>query len=209
MDYKENDRLGWSSRIPLPGNPKVSFVVAAYKRPMQIMVTLSSILSQSHQNFEIIVVHDGPDWEEVKKSVDKFEDDRIKWHVMPENMDDFGNSSKEYGSTLATGDYIGHSNDDNYYAPVYFEWVLSEMINKDAQFGYCNMAHSNFGWDKLECAPQQCRIDGGGWLCEADIVKATPWGNKKFCTADGVYVENLVSRCRNTVRVDGILFVHN
>lgn len=209
MDYKENDRAGWHSRIPLPNNPRVSFIIAAYKRPVQIKVTIASILAQTHQNFEIIVVHDGPGGKQVELAVSNFNDDRISFHELDRNYNDFGNTSKEYGSQLATGDYIGHSNDDNYYAPVYFEWMLSDMMNQGCDLGYCNMIHSASCWYGFDTYPAATRIDGGGWLCKADIVKKTEWGDKKDMCADGHYVEALMKSCNKAIKIGGFLFVHN
>lgn len=205
-DYRARERQGWQSRIPLPGDPKVSMIIAAYQRPKQILVCLHSLLVQTHQNFELIVVHGGPGTS-VKRVVDALHDARVTFHETL-NHDDFGNSSREFGTKLATGSWIGQINDDNYYAPIYFEWMLSELIRNDAQFAYCNMVHSHYAWMPLETHPVPCRIDAGGWICRADLVKRTPWATTHEITSDGEYAEALARQCR-TVKILGCLFVHN
>jgi glycosyltransferase involved in cell wall biosynthesis len=206
------NRKGWQSLLPLPGNPKVSMIVSAYGRPQQILVTLSSFIAQTYANWECLVVHDGPTQGDTSlyEVVQRFGDSRIYYFETAERKNDWGNSSKEWGSQLAIGDFIGHSNDDNYYAPVYFEWLIHSMLSGDAQFAYCNMIHSHHAWQPLSCDLRPGQIDGGGWIARADIVRDTPWpDDRKDGMADGIYVQRLVERCQRTIKIPGFLFVHN
>lgn len=192
------------------GNPKVSMIVSAYENHDKILLPLSSFISQTHTNWEAIIVHDGPGGYMIQHRIRALQDSRISFHCLPEKSNDWGNSSKEYGSQLATGEYIGHSNDDNFYAPVYFEWMLLSMIEQQADFAYCNMVHSHRQYQPMSCEPRACMIDGGGWIAKADIVKSTPWPEpKSHSHADGHYIESLVSKCKSTTHVPGYLFTHN
>jgi glycosyltransferase involved in cell wall biosynthesis len=208
-DYKRNQRIGWLSRLPLPGNPKISMIVAAYDRPRHILVCLNSLIVQTHDNIEIIVVHDGPG-SRVREAVARIDDPRIRYYETGTRAGPMhqGHQSREYGSQLATGDWIGHTNDDNYYAPVYCEWMLSELLRNDADFAYCNMIHSHYSWQPFDTTPLPCRIDAGGWICKASIVKRTPWRNKTCETADGEYASELAQQSK-VVKVPGCIFVHN
>jgi hypothetical protein len=72
------------------------------------------------------------------------------------------------------------------------------------------MVHSHQHYAAFVTRPEAGWIDGGGWLCEAEVVRATPWPeprNDEY--ADGHYVEALVARCAGVVKVPGFLFVHN
>jgi glycosyltransferase involved in cell wall biosynthesis len=194
---------------PLPGNPKLSMIVSAYYRDQQILPTLACFLAQTHQNFEVLVVHDGPGDGAVRASVALFQDDRLHYLDLPERRNDWGNSAKAWGSQQATGEWIGHSNDDNYYAPVYFERMLGALLRDDAQFVYCNMIHSHHGWTPFDTAPAVGRIDGGGWICRAEIVKSTAWPvNPTDPCADGHLAQALAARSK-VVKVPATLFVHN
>ena len=189
--------------------PLVSMVVAAFNRPAQVQAMLHSLLVQTLQDFEIIVVHDGPG-PAVQEAVYRIGDARIVYHELPTRRNDWGNSSKEFGSALAQGAYIGHSNDDNYYAPVYLEALVGAMQQANAEFAYCNMVHSHHGYAAFDTAPIPGWIDGGGWLCRANCVQVTPWPESKSDPyADGHYVQALLSRCSGVVKVPAFLFVHN
>jgi predicted SAM-dependent methyltransferase len=193
----------------VPTNPKVSMVVSAYFRDRQILPTLACFLAQTHQNFEVLVVHDGPGDGRVRETVALFGDDRLRYLELPERAADWGNSAKAWGSQQATGDWIGHSNDDNYYAPVYFEAMLSALVGTDAQFAFCNMVHSHQGWAPFETALLPGWIDGGGWICRADVVRATTWPiDTTDDYADGHYAQALAARSK-VVKVPATLFVHN
>jgi hypothetical protein len=197
--------------VEIPSDCKVSMVIACYRNIRKILLPLASLINQTHENWEAIIVHDGSEGScEVWDVVNNFCDPRLRYHELPLKSNDWGNSSKEYGSQLATGNYIGHSNDDNFYAPVYFEWMLRSLIENQAQFAYCDMVHSHRQYQPMTCEPRACHIDGGGWLCQAGIVKATPWPTpKNDGHADGHYVEALVSRCGRVTHVPHYLFTHN
>jgi glycosyltransferase involved in cell wall biosynthesis len=190
-------------------NPKVSMIVSAYHRARQILPTLACFLAQTHQNFEVLVVHDGPGDGAVRDAVELFGDHRLCYLELPARTNDWGNSAKAWGSQQATGEWIGHSNDDNYYAPIYFEAMLSALLCEDAQFAFCNMIHSHQGWTPFATTPVPGGIDGGGWLCRADIVKGTPWpADTAHEYADGIYAQALAARAK-VVKVSATLFVHN
>lgn len=188
--------------------PLVSMVIAAYERPIEIAVTIHCLLAQTLQDFEIIVVHDGPG-ERVRDVVRSICDHRIVYCETPVRFNDWGNSSKEYGTHMASGQYIGHTNDDNYYAPLYLAAMVHALQSTDSQFALCNMVHSHHGYNVLNTRPEPGWIDGGGWLCDASVVKQTPWPEpKSFQGADGLYAHSLASQCQ-VVKTQGILFVHN
>lgn len=197
------------SGITVIGNPKVSMVVACYQSPKKLLLPLGSFIAQTHENWECLVVHDGPGGSEIEELIDRLGDSRISFHSLPDKSNDWGNTSKEYGSHLSIGSYIGHSNDDNFYAPVYFEWMLRSLIDNEAQFAYCDMVHSHRKYQPMVCEPRPCHIDGGGWLCLSTIVKATPWPTKSDNHADGHYVESLLNLCGRSIHVPHYLFTHN
>jgi GT2 family glycosyltransferase len=189
--------------------PVVSMIIATYNKPRETVATVHNLLIQTLQDFELIVVNDGPG-AAVRDAVCTIGDPRILYHETQERYNDWGNSSKELGSRLARGTYIGHSNDDNYYAPIYFMSMVRALSESGAGFAYCNMIHSHQDYRPFDTNPTAGWIDGGGWLCKAEIVKNTPWPEPKSDQyADGRYVEALVSRAGGTIKVPGYLFVHN
>lgn len=79
---------------------------------------LASLYSQKYQNFEIILIHDGPTSRplpEIKK------DHKIK--VTNKRYNDYGHSLRDLGMRMASGEYIVHFNPDNILYPDLLEKI--------------------------------------------------------------------------------------
>jgi hypothetical protein len=183
-------------------------VMVANDRPLQINVPIYSILCQTWQHFEIIVYHDGIN-DKVRAAIDKINDDRIRYFEQDPQVKCWGHKLRWLGSLAAQGEFICHTNDDNYYAPTYFEKMLWRLQRSNSELVFCNMIHSHRDWAPFETAPQNGGLDAGSWMCKASVVKDTPWPEKLHFSSDGEYFDLLKEKARNTVKVDNYLFVHN
>ena len=190
------------------GKMKLSMVCVAFQRPVEIKVLIASILAQTMKDFELIIIHDGEDGaEQIKTIVEWFDDSRIIFRSTPNRFDDFGHSLREIGTQIASGEFVGHTNDDNYYAPVYFEKMVEGLESTPADFAYCDMIHSHQGWQLFSTEPRANLLDAGGWVCRKSFLPEK-WGDKSF-NGDGVYINQIMERNPRTVKVPGVLFVHN
>ncbi len=209
---------GWKRRKVKPtedgGMPRVSLVVASYlnddrRRLDSLLCLLYSVRAQTYPHWEVVVVHDGP----IVSPTVKADLNRVcqgpTWLVeTTERKGSFGHPNRHLGIRHVSGDYVGLSNDDNYYAPVYFEWMLSELQEKKAQLAYCNMAHSHRGWGVIDAKPARGFIDAGNWIAESGLAKGVPWTDMTFA-GDWTYFDALHRKARKAVKVPGVLFVHN
>jgi glycosyltransferase involved in cell wall biosynthesis len=195
----------WESK-EIPGNPKVGMIVAAYMRPHPLACLLHSFLAQTYQNFEILVVHDGPG-AEIRRTIETIQDDRIRYVETLGRHNQYGHPQRQLGIDLCTADYIGISNDDNYYVPVYFEWMLHQLFEDQAQFVFCNFVRSHKLWQPWSAKPEKGQIDCGAWIAAADLVQSTRWTDTSF-SGDGTFIEDLVSRAKRITKLDAYLFVH-
>lgn len=189
-----------------PGNPKVSLAIAAYNRHDPLFCLLYSLRSQTHENWEAVVMHDGP-CPSLRELVQNLGDPRVRFVESPERVGQFGHPLRKATAEMCTGDFIGMSNDDNYYAPVYFEWMLHALTSTDADFAHCDMVHDYWKWCHFVTRPKKNKCDLGCWVARADLVKRTPWRDMTEA-GDGTFVEDLVAG-RKAVHVPGTLFVHN
>ena len=97
---------------------KISVVVPLYNKARQIFRALRSVLNQSHQEFEIIVVNDGSSdgSEEIVKNIN---DSRIRLI----NQDNSGvSSARNTGIKLAESDFIALLDADD-------EWLVEHLSN--------------------------------------------------------------------------------
>ncbi len=115
---------------------KISIVVAAYNEEKYIGECLNSLIRQTYNNIEIIVVDDGSSDSTVEK-VEKFskQDSRIKlFSQQNSGLADARNS----GIKLATGDYIGFVDGDDFLEADMFEKLVYEAKNENADIVCCS-----------------------------------------------------------------------
>src|SRR5690554_6998972 len=88
-------------------NPLVSIIIPTYNRAHLIGETLDSVLAQTYQNWECIVVDDGStdNTDEVMAEY-MAKDSRFQYHHRPEDRLPGGNAARNYGFEVSKGEYI-------------------------------------------------------------------------------------------------------
>lgn len=97
-----------------------SIIVPTYNREAFIGKTIASILAQTHQLFEIIIVDDGSK-DNTEAVVKDFGDPRIHYYLK-ENGE--RGAARNYGIARAKGDYITFIDSDDVLYPNHFEEAL-------------------------------------------------------------------------------------
>lgn len=191
-------------------NPSVTMVLNAYRRPDNLRVMLACLQAQTMPSWEaIVVVEDGYRWDHGSSAVldEYISDPRIR-RLAATRAGDWGHAALEFGTKYATGDWIGHSCDDNYYVPAYFETMIRAAEEAEAGFVYCDMLHHRHGYQRIVTRPEPCQIDRGGWLCRREIVQATEWPEKAHPHGDGFFAQRLAGKTK-VAKVNQVLYVHN
>ena len=92
----------------------MSVIIPAYRAAESIAATLDSVLAQTFQDFEIIVVNDGsPDSEELEKALEPYRDRII--YVRQENQGPGG--ARNTGIRMARGAYVAPLDSDDMWDP--------------------------------------------------------------------------------------------
>lgn len=117
-------------------NETISIIVPIYKVELFLSQCIESIIRQTYQNLEIILVNDGsPDG--CPQICDEYakKDKRIKViHKQNEGVA----VARNIGIETATGDYIGHVDSDDYIHPAMYETMLQILQKTAADIVYCN-----------------------------------------------------------------------
>lgn len=92
---------------------KVSVVIPAYNHEQFIGAAIDSVLQQSMQNFELVIVDDGST-DNTAVVIKSYKDDRIRYFHQ-ENQDAFNTINR--GISLAKGAFIAILNSDDIYTP--------------------------------------------------------------------------------------------
>lgn len=117
-------------------NPLVSVVLTTYSRPDLLKKAISSVLKQSLENFELIIVDDfSPNRAENLKLAKSFNDDRIHYICTDHN---YGHDShpKNLGIKEAKGEYITFLDDDDSYRVDALKILSIYMKESDADIVY-------------------------------------------------------------------------
>lgn len=113
--------------------PKVSIIVPTYNRAHVISNTLDSILSQTVQDFEVIVVANGST-DNTELVISNYEDLRIKYIY----QDGTGSPASPRNNAIkrAAGDYIAFCDDDDLWERTKLEKQL-ELLKDNTDCGLC------------------------------------------------------------------------
>ncbi len=114
--------------------PKVSIIIATFNRAEFIGATLDSILNQSFENWEIIIVDDGGT-DNTKEVLESYlQDERIKFYNRESNFPKGCPGSRNYGLTFAFGEYIWFFDDDDIAHPELLTISSKLLEDKEVDF---------------------------------------------------------------------------
>ena len=108
---------------------KVSVVIPAYNHEQFIAPAIDSVLKQSLQDFELIIVDDGST-DNTASVIKEYSDPRIHYYYQ-ENQDAFNTINRGIG--LAQGEYIAILNSDDIYAPDRLQRLVDTQKETGAQ----------------------------------------------------------------------------
>lgn len=155
-----------------PENPKndplVSVLIATYNRGNILTErTIPSILKQTHQNFEIVVVGDHCT-DNTEKLLKDFNDNRIQFHNLSKRGDYPSNRFNRWlvaGATprnksieLSKGDWIATLDDDDEFTEDHIESLLKYALDqkKEMVYGKVLMEIHQGKWKELGAYPPRC-----------------------------------------------------
>ncbi len=121
--------------------PLVSIIIPTYNRAQIIKETLDSVLAQTYQNWECIVVDDGSvdNTSEIMAAY-MMKDKRFQFHHRPKDRLPGGNASRNYGFELSKGEYINWFDSDDKLLPNF----ISDKINKFQSSGNYDVVFSAY-----------------------------------------------------------------
>lgn len=122
--------------------PKVSVIIATYKRTDSLEKAINSVKNQKYKNIELIVVDDNIDNCDSFEIVSRFSN--LKYHH--EGINKGGAAARNIGIRMATGDFVAFLDDDD----LYFDDKIGFLVEKsfvyplyDAYFGATVKSNEN------------------------------------------------------------------
>ncbi len=124
---------GEVQEITASEGPLVSVIVPTYNRPDMLMATLESVLNQTYQPFEIIVVNDGgleveniAGWLNRQGNITYVRHDRNRGLAAARNT----------GIKLARGKYLAYLDDDDLFYPEHLETLVAALEGSHYRVAY-------------------------------------------------------------------------
>jgi glycosyltransferase involved in cell wall biosynthesis len=112
--------------------PLISIVTPTFNRPSWLNITLQSLLNQTYQKWEVIVVNDRGT--NVSSVVEKFQDKRMRYF---ENEKNIGlAATRNVAMSLAKGDYFVFLDDDDILLPLSLEIRLEQLLKRKVEIVY-------------------------------------------------------------------------
>lgn len=138
--------------------PKVSVIVPIYNVEKYLEKCINSLLSQTLEDIQIILVNDGSkdNSGNIAKEYEKNNKDRV---IYVEKENGGLSDARNYGLKYATGDFIAFLDSDDYIEKNAYEEMYNKAIEEDADYVECD-----FIWE----FPNKIRVD-----------KQYPYKNKK------------------------------
>ncbi len=166
-------RTIWSQRprpAP-PGAPMVSVIIPTYNRPGRLADALRSVLDQTLQDFEIIVVNDnGLD---VRHVIDRL-NTRRKIVYLPLTVKKGISHVRNRGLRMARGKYIVHLDDDDVFLPDHLETLAGFLEKTGHKAAYTDAYRAE---EKME---------GGRTVVHRAVQYSSDWDNDRIVVSNFV-----------------------
>ena len=118
--------------------PKLSIIVTCYNIEPYLVQCLESVIGQTMTDIEIIIVDDGSkDGTPAIIRDYAARDSRIKTVLMTTNTIGGVATAANAGLDIATGDYIGFADGDDYCEPTMFEKLYDAAVASDSDLSMC------------------------------------------------------------------------
>lgn len=123
--------------------PKISVIVPTYHRADRVTAAVDSILNQTYDNFEIVIVDDNPPNSSYQKQtmlkLSKYKNNR-KVRIVHTAGSTGGGAARNYAVKFATGEYLAFLDDDDEFLPDKLETQIQYMLKNKLDMSYQDIA---------------------------------------------------------------------
>lgn len=173
---------------------------------------IGSMICQTHKNWTLKLIHDGPNETGLKELVNQIGDNRIEYSETKQRAGNWGHSIRaEQIKKLDDTDFVLITNADNHHVPVYLEWMIKGITDRHIA-SYCSdMVHSYKAWQIIPCRLERGYVDCAGVLIRAEVAKSIGWRDVSSHSSDWFFFSDILKKhgFNRFARVKGCLLIHN
>lgn len=124
------------SRVKIPDSPLVSVIIPTFNRDFIIEKSINSVLNQTYENFELIIVDDGST-DKTEDVIGAIDDKRIKYIKLEKNCGMC--CARNIGTKHSKGDYIAIHDSDDLWVNTKLEKHINFMVNSKTDLSFSKM----------------------------------------------------------------------
>lgn len=163
----------------MKSNPFFSVIIPTYNRELFIAKAVQSVLKQSNQDFELIIIDDGST-DNTSTVIKPYLSDKVYYYSI-ENSERA--AARNVGMAKATGEYITFLDSDDIYYPNYLSNAFDCLKN---------MEYPEFFHQAYEVKTESNIVIGITRLSSSNVYKAISKGN--FMSCMGVFIKRAVTQ---------------
>ena len=171
-------------------NPEVSVVIPTYNRAESIGDFIASVLNQTFQNYEIIIVNDGST-DETEIQISKFSDARIK--LISHQINKGAPAARNTGIRTSQGEFIAFLDSDDRWLPEKLQ-IQTDYLKNSPKIGSCSTGYYKYK-PEIGFIASKPENPGANWLkhllTTMDLSFGTTLLVRKICfDKSGLFDEN-------------------
>lgn len=207
-------------------NPKISVIVPIFRVEAFLEKCVDSIRNQTYKNLEIILVDDSSD-DGCPALCDEYakQDERIK--VIHQKNGGLS-AARNSGLKIATGEYVGFVDSDDYIEPQMYERLVDTMMKQDVSLAICAYDYVTVDGEKMVGEEYESPLTDGlydgkellaktieknGWFYVTawnKLYKKEVWDNMFFedgkVHEDEFVVHKVLLKCKQVAVVSDVLY---
>ena len=139
-------------------NELVSVIIPTYKRPEYLLAAVRSVMAQTYEKIEIIVVDDNGEGTSdqliTAEVINNIDDKRLIYHVQKKNMGVC--VARNTGISISKGKYVAFLDNDDLFLPQKIEKQVEFFSMSDESLAGCGTWYKRFyeNGTEFECRPQ-------------------------------------------------------
>ncbi|MDR2659657.1 MAG: glycosyltransferase family 2 protein [Spirochaetaceae bacterium] len=122
--------------VKISSTPKISVILLAFNRPQYLTRAFESVLSQTFDNFEIILVDNGSTDGETNTICRKLAENKSNVKLLQRTDSNIGRG-RNAALDAAQGEYIVYVDDDDYASPELLDFLYRLALEYDADISFC------------------------------------------------------------------------
>ncbi|WP_409290490.1 glycosyltransferase family 2 protein [Peribacillus sp. SCS-37] len=205
--------------------PKVSIIVPVFNNEKYLPLCIESIINQTYDNLEIIIINDGS-CDKSEKIIKRYQnnDSRIEYRYQQNSGP---SEARNNGLRVSTGEYIAFIDSDDTVNSLYIEKLVEKLVATNSELACCGYVEiSKFGQKKLtdfkfttsvnvnEFTDLVCKGTGGvlwGKIFKRSIIAENHvfFDPNIFMSEDLVFVLQYITHCNRFVAIQEYLYHYN